>query len=158
MVIRDTISQGLKDFFDKITNLDPALIEIQDELVAAAELRFDTKTAPDGSKWEASYKFDFNAKGFVKNLDQTLIGDRRKKSPGNFGKRTEESGPRLRDSIEGRVEGNKVFHGSNVSYAKEVQDGKSSGRFGPQPPRPFLGFSEDSKKTILEIFEDHLGG
>lgn len=156
MVKKDSLTKGLSKFVAGLKDLNQPLEEIRDELIAEAEVRFDTKEGPDGKKWKPSYKFDFKLNRFVKNLRETLIGDRRKDSPGNFGQRNEESEPRLRDSIEGFVQGNKVVHGSDSRYAKKVQDGIADRPGAEGIPRKFIGFSQDSKDFIQDVISDHV--
>lgn len=107
----------------------PLLAAIGNELVTSVSRRFETGTAPDGSRWPESLRARLTG-------GQTLI----------------KSG-RLRDSIAEtgpQLTARSVEVGTNVVYAAIHQFG------GTIPARPYLGLSDTDERVIQDLTEDWL--
>jgi len=130
----------------------PALKTAGEYLVMSTQERIRAETAPDGSAWPALNP-DYAA---TKRGGGMLV----------------ESG-RLINSFTRKVEGARLTVGTNVLYSAIQQFGgtitpkkgkrlafmlgkrKFFARRVTLPPRPYLGFSAEDRKEIIEIFEDH---
>jgi phage virion morphogenesis protein len=142
----------------RLKNPQPMYDEIGSYLVVKTQNRFDTGTAPGGSKWPASLR----AK--------------------NFGGKTLVDSARLYQSITHNASANGVEVGSNVEYAAIHQFGgtiyaktekglnwryNKSGANKPSwarkmsvtiPARPFLGIDAEDQTEIIVIAESYIAG
>lgn len=150
-------------------HLGPALKEIGEDLTASTKARFNTSTAPDGSRW-------------APNSQTTILGYLAGKS-GTFGKKTGKLTQKgagyamskkplvrdgfLQDTIDYQVDGNTLLVGSPQKYAAVQQFGAQQGEFGRTrrnhpipfgdiPARPFLGVSDEDERSILETLGHYL--
>lgn len=136
------------------------LREIGEDLVEATKRRFETGTAPDGSRW-------------VPN-SQTTILDYLKRSSGNYrkdgrlstkgagramGKKPLVDSGELQDTIRYQVEGLDLFVGTN-RFSGEWDGGAAVHQFGSRdgsiPARPFLGIDDQDAAAIMDVIERHL--
>ena len=143
------VMQGLRKLQERIGNLKPVFIEIGKHLERTTDARFDSMTAPDGSKWEA-----------LKPSTKA-----QKKFPGKI---LQESGI-LRDSLHYVADANSLEFGTDRAYGAIHQFGAKKGDFGQNkrgnpipwgdiPARPYLGLSNEDFEEINQIIADHLGG
>ena len=112
------------------SNLNQALYEIEDYLLASTKARFNTMTAPDGTAWQPLSPAYYAVKPRNKNLILTLNGY-------------------LRRSIYSIRGEDTVTIGSNISYAGTHQYG-----YGRIPARPFIGLSENDNQFIQDTLSE----
>lgn len=154
-------------------NLRPALQDIGEQLIISTKARFRNSVAPDGSKW-------------APNAESTLLamlrkrGGLSKKRSGSKPMATKKGlamkaqkkpligeSKRLGNEIFHEVSGNTLRIGSALEYAAVQQFGAKKGEFGKDkrshplpwgdiPARPFLGISEQDRRDIIDILEEHL--
>jgi len=137
------ITRALQKLNAATGNLTPALKEIGEVLKESTIERFDTTTAPDGSKWE------------LNSVLSTLLykdGDRPLTDEGTLG-----------NTIFYQVNGKDSLEiGSPMEYAAMQQFGGTKAEFphlwGDIPARPFLGISSEDERKINEILDEHLLG
>lgn len=123
-------------------HLRPALLAIGEELVISTKNRFETGTAPDGTRW-------------APNKPSTL--KRKKGSKPLIGKTH-----LLSQQISYAVDGNGLRIGSPMEYAAMQQFGGQKSKFphlwGDIPARPFLGISNSDEQMIVSTVNDYLRG
>lgn len=146
--IEDGVSAELARLARAIKAIDPALEEIGSSLATEVQMRFERQEDPEGKRW--------------KTLSDVTLAARAAKVRGN-----RESKPKILreggDLYEGAstykvLAGEAVILGSNRPYARIHQFGGQAGR-GLKvtiPARPYLGMSEDGRKEIIEILQDHI--
>lgn len=177
------IDINLSGFLSELTSLrsrmaDKAslLQEIGEELVDSTKRRFETSTAPDGSKWAENKPstvmlFLYEKAGRNKHTNQQNPIHGRN---GNLYKRfsTAASGKRplvgatgaLQSGINWQIDGDSVLIGSPMEYAATQQFGAparslgGNAPWGDIPAREFLGLSDDDYERIAEIFSTQLLG
>lgn len=149
----------------------PALKLIGETLAESTRRRFETSTAPDGSRWAP------NSESTVEHYV-----DRFKASRTKTGKRSAAGRKRggskkpligesrsLSTKITYQVRGSTLIVGSPMEYAATQQFGARQGQYGRSrrggpipwgniPARPFLGISEADRREILAILSESLGG
>lgn len=158
------VIEALESLRGNAMNMIPALRDIGEHLTETTKRRFDSGTAPDGSKWPANsaatileylggYKGShtkagkLSAKGISRmGSKKPLIGETRS----------------LMSTIDYRLRGNDVLEiGSPMIYSGMQQFGGSKSTFpnlwGDIPARPFLGVSDEDERSILDIVEGYLG-
>lgn len=152
-----------------LQNPTQALDDIGEYLILSTKGRFNSGTAPDGTKW--------------KDNSPLTLSRKKDKRPLHG-----ESG-RLGREILKFVDQAEVEVGSNLIYAGVQQFGAKMGEFGRYsqlsrrtrfaegdwrrkagtvkgfpipwgdiPPRPFLGLSADDARVILDIVQEHIEG
>lgn len=143
--------------------LAPALKEIGEDLVESTKRRFETSTAPDGSRWAPNAQATFAS--YLARRDDAAKLTRK---DGRLNKRGAavaankrplvESGI-LQDTIAYQVEGDSLFVGTN-RFAGEWDGGAAVHQFGSRngkiPARPFLGLSPDDEAGVLDVIDRHL--
>jgi phage gpG-like protein len=139
IVIDDTqIQGGLSEFTAKLANLKPAMADIGEYSLRKVRRRFDTESAPDGSRWNALSEATIKAKARRKRTGKPY---RTNAKPEDILKDTFS----LRDSITYRATNSSVAIGTNIFY----------GAFN-QSTRPFLGVDDEDAIEIVEIIRDYL--
>lgn len=127
-------------------NPRPALLSIGEHLVESTKKRFDTSTAPDGTKWKPNAETTLKRKRGTK----PLVGE-----------------GLLRDTINYAESGNLLTIFSPMEYAATQQFGADKGQFGRTkrntpipwgsiPARPFLGISDNDEHMIIKTVSDYL--
>jgi phage virion morphogenesis protein len=134
------VTQMLQRLIDAAQNPRPALLEVGEDLVESTKRRFETQTAPDGSRWERNSPVTIKRKG----RDQPLTGR-----------------GTLMDQINYQITGNDTLDvGSPTIYAAMQQFGGRKSEFpnlwGDIPARPFIGVSADDEQSILNTFINYL--
>lgn len=141
-VVNDAAVQAaFKSRLNKTGNLKPMLDEVGELLTVSTRKRFDTKTAPDGTKWQANSALT----QFLKGHNDPLIG---------------ESGA-LKLQLHYNASRNSLEFGSTMEYAAMQHFG---GKTSPRskypnttiPARPFIGLSKNDIKNILDVVRDYL--
>lgn len=134
------VTQMLQRLIDAAQNPRPALLEVGEDLTESTKRRFETQTAPDGSRWKRNSPVTIKRKG----RDQPLTGR-----------------GTLMDQINYQITGNDTLDvGSPTIYAAMQQFGGAKSEFpnlwGDIPARPFIGVSVDDEQSILNTFIDYL--
>lgn len=177
-------NKNVLDALDRLSkaaaNPRPALLTIGEHLVKTTKARFDTGTAPDGTKWKPNKESTY-----LKQLVNAKGGDLKKlhhkekhQSAGRINtagkakimsKRPLVDSGTLRGSFRKFVSGNDLFWGSTMKYAAIQNFGAPQGfsgknkrgcplPWGDIPARPFLGVSVDDEIKIISIVNDYLRG
>lgn len=149
-------------------NPRPLLLEIGEDLMATTKQRFQSSTAPDGSKWD---------KNSPATMARWLSAKSNHKKSGGLSKRGQAKAAskkpligkskRLSSSITYIVGGNMLQVGSPMIYASTQQFGAGKGEFGTTrrgspipwgdiPAREFLGLSAEDSANIIDLAEDYL--
>lgn len=137
-------SKAVDNALDRLSkatsNPRPALLAIGESLVLSTKKRFETSTAPDGSRWEPNKPSTKKRK----NGNKPLIGKTHL----------------LSQQINPELNGNNLRIGSPMQYAAMQQLGGKKSRFpnlwGDIPARPFLGVSEADEKMIVSTVNEYL--
>lgn len=129
----------------RTSDLSPLMHDIGEHLMETTKRRFDTATAPDGTRWEP-------------NTQATILNYRGKgKKPltGRTG-----GGASLMATINYNVGRDFVEIGSPKEYAAMQQFGGQKSKFphlwADIPARPFLGLSDQDRTNILDMISDYL--
>lgn len=144
----------------------PALKEIGERLTESTKQRFETSTAPDGSRW-------------APNAESTLLAVMRHATGGGrggmLGQRGATRAPAIkalagkRPLVDTKELANGIHHqlipggvvvGTDRMWGNGDTVGAAVHQFGSKngriPARPFLGLSDGDRSTILAIIERHL--
>lgn len=163
------IVAALADLSRRVADLSPALREIGEDLQASTKARFNTSTAPDGSRWAP------NSETTILRYLSGVSGAYGKKSgmtqkgmKALLGKKPLVREGHLQDTIDyDVVDGHTLLVGSPQKYAAVQQFGANKGEFGANrrgrpipwgdiPARPFLGVSDEDQRSILETLGHYL--
>ncbi|MDD4930511.1 MAG: phage virion morphogenesis protein [Gallionella sp.] len=162
-----SVLDSLERLSKAAANPRPALLTIGEHLVKTTKARFDTSTAPDGTKWKPNKESTYlkqlvNSKGGIskslhgKSGRINASGERKIMSK----RPLVDKGPLGRSSISYYLSGGDLFWGSSMKYAAMQQFGGEKSRFpnlwGDIPDRPFLGVSLDDESKILSVVNDFL--
>ncbi len=154
-----------------VNDPSPVLKGIGEALVKSTKQRFQTSTAPDGSRWapnsQATYLRDLGSAKSLHGKDGRINS---KGSGKVMGKRPliGETG-NLSQQIHWRVDADALSVGSTMEYAATQQFGAKQGAFGRDkrnhpipwgdiPARPFLGVSDQDASKIMSIVNEYLRG
>lgn len=135
------VQAALNSLLTKAGSLKEALDEVGDYLIVSTRERFDTKTAPDGTKWQANSALT----QFLKGRNDPLIGE----------------SDALKLELRYNASRNNLEFGSTMEYAAMQHFG---GKTSPRskypsttiPARPFVGLSESDEMEVLDIVRDYL--
>ncbi|MCH8500159.1 MAG: phage virion morphogenesis protein [Marinobacter sp.] len=137
------VQRAFQQLLQRSGTLEPVLRDIGEALLNSTRERFDKEQAPDGTPWQPLSPVTLERK--TRNADKIL---------------TEEGGLRL--FINPDVTGDTLELHANRVQAAMMQFGGTKAQhphlWGDIPARPFLGFSDDDRRTILQIAQDHLTG
>ena len=117
-------------------NMKPALRAIGEYLDLAHRQRWDREVSPDGAPW-APLDPKHRARK-KRNPDKVLVLD-----------------THLRDTLRYQVGDDSLSFGTDRIYGATHQFGAPERGI---PARPFLGLSEDDRREVLEILQEHLAG
>ena len=142
------LQKSLQALMEAGRDLTPVMADIGEHLLNSTRQRFSDQVSPQGDAWSPLSHVTKTTK--KKNQDKIL---------------TEEG--RLRRLLSVQAGKDDVEVGSTRIYAGTHQFGARRGAYGATrrgapipwgdiPARPFLGVSDDDKKTILEIIQKHL--
>jgi phage virion morphogenesis protein len=145
----------------RVSNLRPLMQELGEFLTETTKQRFETSTAPDGSRWAPNapatylahldaFKGSFQKDGRLSKRGATRLSGK-KPLIGETG--------RLSSQINYRADRQSVEIGSGLVYAAVQQFGATGGSFGTTkrgspipwgdiPARPFLGLSAEDTAEI----------
>lgn len=136
----NNVIQAMERLSKAAVNPRPALLAIGESLVLSTKKRFESSTAPDGSRW-------------TPNKPSTL--KRKKGNKPLIGKTG-----LLSQQISYALDGDGLRIGSPMEYAAMQQFGGKKSRFpnlwGDIPARPFLGISDADETMILKTVNDYL--
>jgi phage virion morphogenesis protein len=144
-VVDAELQAALSEFIAQAENLTPALNDLGEYLLRKTRQRFDTSTAPDGTKWAPLAARTIKAK-----QRRAITGKpyRTKADPSAILKDTFT----LRDSITYQVSSNALYVGTNIEYGIYHQSEEPRTRL---PRRAFLGLDDEDRAEAVEIFRDH---
>ena len=161
--ITDTdAQQALKRMIDKGKDMRVPLMEIGETvLLVSTKARFQTSTAPDGSKWAANSPVTISRyvlrHGGTRTKDKKLLSEKGETLWANKKPLIGRS-KRLGHSIAWQMIGaNNLEIGSPMIYAWVQQFGVGKGEFGKNvpwgdiPARAFLGLSSEDSAAIVRI-------
>ncbi len=160
--------QGLED---RSRDLAGPLKVIGEYLAESTKRRFETSTAPDGSRWEPNSETAFlgylgRFKGSYRKDGKLSAGGQRRAA----GKKPLVGETRaLSTTINYQVQGNELRVGSPLVYAPTHQFGAAKGEYGKTrrgapipwgdiPARPFLGASDEDERLALDVLQDYIAG
>jgi phage virion morphogenesis protein len=157
---------ALQELAQRCANLSPALMEMGEDLVESSKRRFSTSTAPDGTPWESNSQVTMERYlGLFKSSHSKKTGKLTKAGATRAaGKKPLIGETRLLSStISYQLVGDHtLLVGSPQEYAAMQQFGGTREDFpnlwGDIPARPFLGFSDDDERTVLEVLQRYLAG
>jgi phage gpG-like protein len=140
IIITDTELQGqLSSLTNKLADLTTPLTDSGEYLLRRTRHRFDSESAPDGSKWKELKQSTIKAK---QRRQRTGKPYRTNASPTAILKDTFT----LRDSITYQIANKQdLAVGTNIQYGVYNQ-----------ATRPFIGLDENDRNEIVEIFRDYL--
>jgi len=120
----------------RVAQTQGAMAEVSEAMVSSTVERFETSTAPDGSKWKPSKRAEEEG---GKTLDDTSA---------------------LKSSVGYEASPSDVAWGSNKVYARIHQLGGETGRNKSVTidQREYLGMSEEDIEENRSIIADHLIG
>jgi phage virion morphogenesis protein len=144
-VIDAELQAALAEFIGRTENLTPALNDLGEHLLRKTRQRFDTSTAPDGTKWAPLAARTIKAK---QRRATTGKPYRTKADPSAILKDTFT----LRDSITYQVSSNALQVGTNIEYGIYHQSEEPRTRL---PRRAFLGLDAEDRVEAVEIFRDY---
>lgn len=132
-----------------LDNMEPLFWDIGEILMKSTLKRFETSTAPDGSKWKPKSQTTLNKAGARKS---NRVDVRPLFGPSGM----------LHSQIFYSAQADQVEITSNRPYAAMMQFGGTKAQFphlwGNIPARPFLGISEDDRVNITGQIADYLSG
>lgn len=134
----------LHRLIDAGESLDEPLRDIGEALLHSTLERWSREEAPDGAPWAPLSDRYARRKARRRPNAGLLVYD-----------------DELRGTLRYQVEGDELALGTDRPYGRIHQLGGLPGMApGPAaiPARPYLGFSDDDRREILEIFRDHLLG
>jgi phage gpG-like protein len=148
----------LQTLLQRMSDPAPALSEIGEALKDSTQYRFDTGTAPDGSRWAPNSEMTlfaylgarggFRKGGGLNKKGVALAGNKKPLVASGI----------MQDTITWQPgpDGRSIEIGSNRIQAKMLHYGgiTAASSMIPSkiiPARPFLGFSDDDNRTILDI-------
>ncbi len=143
-------------------NPRPALLAIGESLVVSTKKRFESSTAPDGTRWapnsQATYLGHLGSAKSNHRKDGRINSRGAKKVMGKkplIGK----TGT-LAQQISYAVDGGELQVGSPMEYAAMQQFGGKKSKFpnlwGDIPARPFLGISDADEQMVVNTVGDYL--
>lgn len=167
MIVIKIDNKAVLDALDRLSkatvNPRPALLDIGEKLEDSTKKRFETSTAPDGSRWatnsDTTLRMGLHRGNHFKKRDGSV-----KKSGQNYlankrpliGKTHS-----LASQIHYQLFGSNLLVGSTMEYAAMQQFGgtTSSRSMIPGkhiPARPFLGISDADEKMIVSTVNEYL--
>ncbi len=158
------VLEALKDLSGKVSDLSPALRDIGEHLTETTKRRFETGTAPDGSKWaENSEVTILQYLGAMKGVYGKRGGMTKKGMTALLSKRPlvgEGGAAGLGKTIFPAYDESSVSIGSALAYSAMQQFGGTRAEhpqlWGDIPARPFLGLSGEDERSILDIIAQYL--
>ncbi|MDP2786618.1 MAG: phage virion morphogenesis protein [Pseudomonadota bacterium] len=160
----------------RASNLSPALHDVGEHLLVTTKRRFETGTAPDGSRWapnsQATLLAHLGSRSGVWDHQGKRVGTRKGylRQNGRLGAKgvTTIMGKKpligesraLGTTINYRVSADSLEIGSAMEYAAMQQFGGSKSKFphlwGDIPARPFLGLSDEDTAAVVSIVSNYL--
>lgn len=156
----------LRAVMQRLGDPTPGLMAVGETLAESTKRRFETSTAPDGSRWESNSQTTIlNYLGYFKS-SFGKSGKISAKGAARAGAKKPLIGEThaLSTTITWQLDGYSVLIGSPMIYAGVQQFGAKQGEFsstpsvpwGDIPARPFLGISDEDREDILDIISAFL--
>jgi phage virion morphogenesis protein len=142
----DQLQAALGGIADRATDLTPALKDLGEHLVRKTRQRFNTSTAPDGTKWQPLAPSTIKAKQRRQSTGKPYRTNAR---PADILKDTFT----LRDSITYQASSASLRLGTNIEYGIYHQSEEPRTRI---PRRAFLGLDNADKAEAIDIIRDYL--
>jgi phage virion morphogenesis protein len=153
----------LTELSRKTSNLQPAMKEIGEDIVASTKRRFATATGPDGTPWQANSSVTIDRYLGLFSGSHKKDGSLSKRGAARSSAKKPLTGETraLQTTINYQLVGSTgVSIGSPMVYAAMQQFGGTKAQFphlwGDIPARPFLGMSDADKSNILVIIGSYL--
>lgn len=159
-----SVLAALEALRTKMGNMTPAMQDIGEHLTETSKRRFDTSTAPDGSRWAPNSQVTILSYLGGSKGNTTKSGKISAKGVGRvMGKKPLIGESRsLMSTIHYDAKADSVEIGSPMVYAAMQQFGGSKSAFphlwGDIPARPFLGLSDEDERSVLDIITGYLSG
>ena len=171
------VTAALKKLAERGHDMSRPLAAIGEALSETTKKRFDTSTAPDGSRWAANSQVTYDMmikSGESKGKDDKVTNKYLNKNgrlnakgrDAAMGKKPLVATGILQDTIRYQNTSTSVTIGTNrfanqipnIGAAVHQLGSDRAGRGGKVkiPARPFLGLSDDDKKLVLDIIADYL--
>ncbi|MEW6427320.1 MAG: phage virion morphogenesis protein [Thermodesulfobacteriota bacterium] len=163
-------------------DMRPVMTDIGEYMIEATKRRFAEGKGPDGRRWAGNRPVTLQ-EYLRRKGGATVVRKGEKfqnpylKKDGSLNKRGATQlankrvlvgeSKRLGNEIHYRADGRSIVVGSSLIYSATQQFGARRGAFGRTkrgapipwgdiPARPFLGVSDDDRRNILDIIEEHL--
>ncbi len=140
------LQEQLAELAQRAGDLSPAMKDIGEYMLRKTRQRFDTQTAPDGTRWAPLAPSTVKAK---QRRQRTGKPYRTNASPEAILKDTFT----LRDSITYVPGRSSVAIGTNIGYGVYHQSDLPRTKI---PKRAFLGLDDADRSEIIAIVQDHL--
>jgi phage virion morphogenesis protein len=170
------LRKAIDRVIDNMADLTPAMRDIGEHMLGATRDRFDTETAPDGSKWAAlspryaarkarmrgTLKGILTRRGTLRDTirykasrsDVVIGSDRPYAAIHQFGGDIQnKGGSRTLNFKVGRNGRSRFAKRGKANFQQTVNVGASSATI---PARPFLGISADDQQEIIRILAKYL--
>ncbi|MGR2850381.1 phage virion morphogenesis protein [Vibrio vulnificus] len=136
------VQAKFKELLERTEHMEPAMMEIGEELLISHDQRFRDQRSPDGVPWAPLSETTKSLK--TKNVDTILVLNR-------FLSRT----------LNYQASSDNLLFGSPLEYAATHQFGRTTtpNSMIPNkaiPARPFLGVDENDRQMILRVLSDYL--
>lgn len=142
--------------------LKAPLAEIGEDLVESVKRRFETSSAPDGSRWAPNSMATIM--GMLEGKKKNFRKDGRLSQAGAarvMSKKPLVASGLLQDTINYQIDGDSLFVGTN-RFAGQWDGGAAVHQFGSKdgsiPARPFLGTDNEDVAKMLDVLERYLVG
>ncbi|MDI9407696.1 MAG: phage virion morphogenesis protein [Candidatus Pacebacteria bacterium] len=162
----EQVLTALRNLAAKGVNMQPLFRDIGETLMESTKQRFETSTAPDGSRWAANSAVTIAAQ--LANHSKTRNKNGSLSAKGRLivaNKKPLVSSGVMADTIRYAASGDGVSIGTN-RFSSEITGGAAVLQFGTGragrggavtiPARPFLGFSESDKTEVMAIIHHYL--
>jgi phage virion morphogenesis protein len=155
------VTDALERLARSAANPRPALLDIGESLLVSTKKRFETSTAPDGTRWAPNSQVIYL--GHLGSAKSNHRKDGRINSRGAAkvsGKKPLIGVGILSQQISYAVDDNGLQVGSPMEYAAMQQFGGKKSKFsnlwGDIPARPFLGVSNADEQMIVNTVSEYL--
>lgn len=159
---------ALNRMISAVEDPGPAFKSIGETLLASTRGRFETETAPDGTRWRANADLTLRRFLDARSSNRTKSGGISDKGMARLGSKKILQGRSgdLLDELFWEVGEDYGLLGSTTKYAGTQHYGANQGQFGRDqrnhpvpwgdiPARPIFGVSEEDKRDILDILSDY---
>jgi phage virion morphogenesis protein len=142
------LQAALEGYANRLLNLEPVFEDLGEYMLRRTRQRFDTSTAPDGTKWRPLAPITIAAK---QRRQRTGKPYRTRANPTDVLRDTFT----LRDSITYQASSSSLAIGTNITYGIYHQSEEPRTII---PRRAFLGFDDADRAEAIDLLLDHLAG